>query len=95
MLRIISKYKFCLQQNTVIQTLKSRIAGSSADAMYDKYRTFYNSTIDELGEMNGITIIKNKETALKAIDTLYKYRNRFIFRINILVLTLGIQKPVI
>jgi hypothetical protein len=57
-------------------TLKSRIAGSSADPMYDKYRTFYNSTIDEIGNMPGITIIKSREAALRAIEILYKYRNR-------------------
>ncbi len=59
----------------MISTLKSRISGSSIDPLYDKYRTFYNKTVDEIN-IPGVTIVKDKENARKAIDILYKYRNR-------------------
>lgn len=77
MIRTGVKYRFCAFQDiSVVQSLKSRISGSSKLKEYDLYRNYYNKTIDEAKDQPGITIIKTPEAAKHAVSVLYKYRGK-------------------
>lgn len=68
------KYRFCTFAKIAnINSIKSRIGGSSKTPEYDLYRSYYNRTIEEVKEMPGVTIVKNPEEAKRVVEILKKY----------------------
>ena len=68
--------KPCFFYNPKLFFSKEGISNSSKNPLYDTYRTFHNIALDKL-EIPGITIVKTKDAALRAVNILQTVRNRF------------------